>query len=223
MTRKSRKVDAFIDAMVHGSRPPRFRVKPEEVDVLSAAVEMAALRSGDAAPDPAFLQRLERELRRDVVPETPRRPRSVSRRRLLETAGLAVAAGALGAVSERLIAAPAKAPATDLVPDKGSWHTVARLDALTPGRVMPFTTPTVAGFVHNREGQIIAVSGVCTHQGCLLQLDRSNQLQCPCHRAAFSANGDVISHELDFNLPSLPKLATRIHDGDVQVLVPTPL
>jgi nitrite reductase/ring-hydroxylating ferredoxin subunit len=156
-----------------------------------------------------------------MAPSDARQPRFVSRRRLLETAGFAVAAGALGAVSERLIATPEQPKATDLVPDNGSWLAVARLDELTPGRVMPFTTPTVAGYVHNRAGQIIAVSGVCTHQGCLLQLDRSNQLQCPCHRAAFSANGDVISHELvDFNLPPLPKLATRIHDGDVEVRVP---
>lgn len=220
MTRKSRQIDAFIDAMVHGSRPPRFHVKPEEVDVLSAAVELAALRAGEATPDPAFLQQLERELRKDVVQSDSRWPRVVTRRRLLETAGLAVAAGALGAVGEHLVTTPAQSQTAELVPDNGSWLAVTRLDDLTPGKVMRFTTPAVAGFVHNREGQIIAVSAVCTHQGCLLELDRSNQLQCPCHRAAFSPSGDVVSHELDFNLPPLPRLATRIRNGSIEVLVP---
>ena len=220
MTRKSRRIDAFIDAMVHGSRPPRFRAKPEDLDVLSAAVELAAMRTGEATPDPAFLQRLESELRKNAVQAEARWPRAVTRRRLLETAGLAVAAGALGAVGEHLVTTPAQPQTTDLVPDSGSWLAVSRLEALTPGRVVRFATPAVAGFVHNRQGQIIAVSGVCTHQGCLLELDRGNRLACPCHRAAFSPSGDVVMHELDFNLPPLPKLATRIRDGNVEVLVP---
>jgi len=216
--RQSKQVDNFIDAMVRGMRPPRFRARREDVDVLCAAVELAASRHGNVVPDPSFLHGLEQACRKAVSQSRPGVRHIVTRRHLLETAGLAVAAGALGAVGDRLVTSPGQMQ-PDLAPENGTWVAVARLDELTPGRVVRFVTPSVTGFIHQQSGQITAVSGVCTHQGCLLELDGGNTLQCPCHRAAFSPAGLVISHELDFNLPPLPKLATRIRNGNVEVLV----
>ena len=70
-----------------------------------------------------------------------------------------------------------------------------------------------------------AVSGVCTHQGCALVLDRAaRQLDyhCPCHNSAFAVTGEVLHHQLPIHLAALPRIAVREADGQVQVYVPPP-
>jgi len=43
------------------------------------------------------------------------------------------------------------------------------------------------------DGQVRALSLVCTHLGCLVEWNAERrQLTCPCHRAAFGLEGDVI-------------------------------
>jgi nitrite reductase/ring-hydroxylating ferredoxin subunit len=46
------------------------------------------------------------------------------------------------------------------------------------------------------------------------------RLDCPCHRASFSLQGDVISHEFAEPLPPLPHLAVRQRDGQIEVFAP---
>ena len=46
------------------------------------------------------------------------------------------------------------------------------------------------------------VSKVCTHQGCLLKLDKNNKkLICPCHNSQFDLNGKVTQGPARDNLP----------------------
>jgi len=67
-----------------------------------------------------------------------------------------------------------------------------------------------------------AVSGVCTHQGCLLEYREDNQeLACPCHRATFSLTGDVRAHDVVGLLPALPQLPVREGDGRIEVYLAT--
>lgn len=68
---------------------------------------------------------------------------------------------------------------------------------------------TLGTFSQYKEGQIIhkkkerlfvicdslglyAISDVCTHRGCMVIL-KGNMLECPCHSAAYTLNGQVIS------------------------------
>lgn len=92
---------------------------------------------------------------------------------------------------------------------------------MQPGQIKRFQTATVVGFLHYDQGQINAVSGACTHLGCLLMpAPGSTNLECPCHRATFAPDGRVLSHELMINLPPLPKIATRLAGDSIEVLLP---
>lgn len=44
------------------------------------------------------------------------------------------------------------------------------------------------------KGQFKAFSGVCTHQGCIVQTVTDGKITCPCHGSAFSVkDGSVVS------------------------------
>src|SRR5689334_18695372 len=46
----------------------------------------------------------------------------------------------------------------------------------------------------NNGGNYVALSDICTHQGCSVAFNSSNsRIQCPCHGAVFSMNGSVVS------------------------------
>jgi hypothetical protein len=65
----TRKLSAFVDAIATGRRPKRFRVEPDEVDGLRAAIELRAARPGDSTPSPAFTEGLFRQLSDQLRPE----------------------------------------------------------------------------------------------------------------------------------------------------------
>ena len=97
---------------------------------------------------------------------------------------------------------------------------MAGVDEVT-GRTVSFTTPNVVGFVTERAGDLVAVSGACSHQGCLLRLNEAaERLDCPCHRTAFSAEGRLLFHQLDTAPPPLNRLQVRRNGDAVEVLLP---
>lgn len=44
---------------------------------------------------------------------------------------------------------------------------------------------------HTSADTMVAVSDVCTHQGCTVQFNGSNGFICPCHGSTFASNGTV--------------------------------
>jgi Rieske Fe-S protein len=59
------------------------------------------------------------------------------------------------------------------------------------------------------------VSAVCTHLGCLLDPNpAAGRLDCPCHGASFSLDGQPLSPT--YTRP-LPRLQTRINGDQVEV------
>jgi cytochrome b6-f complex iron-sulfur subunit len=142
-------------------------------------------------------------------------------------AASAAAAIAAGVGIGRLITsnqAPAAAPGGGaIVPDQGSWQAVVASASLPDGAVRPFTLNTLTGFVERAGGEVRAVSGICTHQGCRLSLATSaRELDCPCHGAAFALDGSVIRHRLSVRLTALPQIEVRESGGVVQVYAPPP-
>jgi hypothetical protein len=114
-----RQVSAFVDALVAGRRPRRFRPGPEEAAVLGTAIELRAARPGEGAPDEQFVSRLYEELAEmhpeRVIPMVRPDPRSRWRVSLVSVAaGLALVGGTVAATEE--FDRPTSTPAALAVP-----------------------------------------------------------------------------------------------------------
>jgi Rieske Fe-S protein len=49
----------------------------------------------------------------------------------------------------------------------------------------------IPAVIHNREGEIVAYSLICTHLGCTIEND-GDEFACPCHGSRFDKNGVVL-------------------------------
>jgi cytochrome b6-f complex iron-sulfur subunit len=239
---RPRRLASFIDSLLHNQEPRAFKADPEDVQAIRAAIELRAMEPGAAEPTDEFVRDLQDRIRErlgapSALPEEVEEVkggaekdgsavRRLSRRRLLEGAGVAASAAVLGGIADHLIAGtPAlqQGAQPSLVPDGGVWVTVAAADRIDASPVTPFLKNDVAGFVVNEGGDLRALSGICTHQGCVLHANEaSERLDCPCHRAAFSLDGTVMFHEFAEPLRPLPTLEVRRAGNDVQVLLPPP-
>jgi nitrite reductase/ring-hydroxylating ferredoxin subunit len=228
----TRRLNAFVDALLRNRRPKKFKPDADDADAMRAAIELRAAQPDEARPRPEFVSDLRRQLDRDLSDDTAPGDqlagRRVSRRRILEGVGIAAAAVTAGVILDRevLDTGHTTTPNAErqLVPDKGTWQPVAATADITNGQVAPFKTGSTVGFVVNDAGTVRAVSGVCTHQGCLLRPNpTAARLECPCHRAAFSLDGEIVTHELSQAPPPLPHLSVRERDGQVEVYTPPPV
>lgn len=212
------RVDRFVDAILRGERPRRFKATEEEAEAMLGALKLRAADHSAGLPDPDFVRRLERRILAEAGEAAPPGAR-VTRRALLRGAGTTAAAMLAGAVIEHQLAATgAPAGPAQLVPDGGDWRPVVAVNAVPEGEAKRFSTRSVEGVVVNDGGAIRALSAVCTHQGCLLTPDLAQRrLNCPCHRAAFSWSGKVLFSELKSPPACLPMIHSRIQDGQVEV------
>ena len=142
----------------------------------------------------------------------------LSRRALLASGGLAAATAAAGLLVGERITTPSTEQ-HELLPVGAAWTAVALVADLPEGTARTFDTGSVRGFIVNRGGEIAALSGVCTHLGCLLQLNAAaRRLDCPCHNAAFGLDGRVLFKHMPDALAPLPLLQSRVRDGHIEVL-----
>lgn len=226
-----RGVSRFVADLLRHRRPKPFAVSDAEAGALRAAVELSAARAGADLPTEEFVTTLHAKLKADLADGPPARPdrpgaRAGSRRRFLYGASVVAASAASAAVAVEITREPGTgegaAQAQEVLqPSSGSWHTVAASTDLPADGVHGFDTGTVRGFVRRTGGRLVSVSGICTHQGCRLMLDTAGQrLDCPCHRTAFTLDGQVIAYQLRVRPRPLPLLPVREQDGLIQVLVP---
>jgi cytochrome b6-f complex iron-sulfur subunit len=217
MNRRIRRVSRWIDDLLHDRSPRGFRGAEEDTNVLAAAIELQSASPSAGLPDPQFVESLRQRIARETQGEVPRAPR-LSRRTLLASGGFAAATAAAGIiVGERF--AGSSNEQHELRPVGAAWTAVALVSDLPEGTARTFDTGSVRGFVVNRGGTIAALSGVCTHLGCLLQLNlAARRLDCPCHSAAFGFDGSVLFKHMPDSLPPLPLMESRIRDGHIEVL-----
>ena len=228
MTPRNRKLDKYLEAVLNDEPLPQGRLDdPEDVAALRAAIELRALREGAGIPRDEFLD----EVRRRMIESesAPARETGVSRRALLRggvaAAGVA-AAGVAGAALDRAVLHPGASSqisqqASELSPDDGEWIPVVASGSLGPGKFHRFETKGVVGFVSERNGVPLAVSGVCTHLGCLLQSNaQGSGLDCPCHNTAFTSEGKVMYSQLPTSPGPLPRIRARHRDGNIEGFVP---
>ena len=66
--------------------------------------------------------------------------------------------------------------------------------------------------VFTLDGEIRALSAVCTHQGCTLVPEAAQRkLVCPCHPMSFNLTG--AANPGDYRLNPLPAIETRVNAG----------
>lgn len=252
---RAERFERYLDALLAGGRPSPDDVEDrDEAEMARLAAEMSAAADPDAGgPDPAFLDQLRLRMRQadngiaSVQEPLPVRPglggsrsrMTVTRRQLL-LIGLTGAAGlAAGAVGATLLR-PATGErewiwddGTPLVPGAFEWVTVARADEVPVGSAVRFTTPVFDGYVVNDDGEIRALSSVCTHMGCTLQFRPAwSDLRCPCHGASFDLAGELANgrarwretggyrgdeRAYPIELPNLVRPEVRVLDNQVQV------
>jgi nitrite reductase/ring-hydroxylating ferredoxin subunit len=220
-----RRVRSFVESLRRNRRPRRFDAQPEDLDEIRAAIELAGGRPGATLPSSDFVNdlhhRLAEQLDADQSTAAPT-TRPLSRRAVVGGLGAVAAATAAGVLIDRELlpssTTPKVAASQELVPDEGAWQPVAAISDVAPGQVLRFTTASTVGFVVNDAGRLSAISGVCTHQGCLLRHNQAEgQLDCPCHRASFSLQGKVLHHQFPAPLAALPHIQVREHDGQIEI------
>ncbi|MCU1493475.1 MAG: hypothetical protein JWO62_1239 [Acidimicrobiaceae bacterium] len=120
----NRRLSTYIDAIVAGRRPPRYRADPEDVEVLQTAIALRAARPGDGEPDDEFVSDLFNELvtqgRSAPIVELahPRRRRAL----LAAVAASVVIVGGTVLATDAINHSPAP-PATALAPSQSAVRT----------------------------------------------------------------------------------------------------
>ena len=193
--------------------------------------------------------RLEQELQQPpktrhlpFISKKPQTKSRVSRRTLLAGGAAAVAASlTLGAGIEHMVeqatqktlpssSSGSKWP-TPIVPQDvaSTWLFVITLAELGDSAIR-FATDSIVGYVIRndgdngesmKEGSVIAMSAACTHMGCIVQWQTSDQkFHCPCHGGLFTEYGKPVNSSPIRYLTSLPRLEAKIENDKVYVRVP---
>lgn len=206
---------------------------PDEARTYQTAALFHAALPDAAEPDPTFVESLVSRMET----ERKRNPRSgvfgserrgVSRRSVLGAGAIAAAAALVGATAGAYIESTAanttSTPTTlALVPEgAGVWLPVAQVDSIPVGGVLRFNTEFIVGFIRHTEQGYSALSGACTHMGCLLMWNNTDRtFDCPCHGGRFAENGiSAPSSPVRYN--PLPPIQTRVESGQVWVYVAPP-
>ncbi len=207
--------------------------KPGKLTLEDArAYQMAALfraaTSGAAEPDPQFAEQLRARLEQEIGTTPPQRAiravRSRISRRGLLASGLGAAAAAAvgfaaGNVVDRASQPPANWSSTLIAEGFGTWVAIASVDELPMGAVKRFTTTSTIGFVRHTADGFSALSGACTHMGCLLNWNGSARtFDCPCHGGRFTENGEAAASS-PISYRPLPWIQTKVENDQVWVYV----
>jgi nitrite reductase/ring-hydroxylating ferredoxin subunit len=239
----------YLDSLLEGERPAPDDVADEEAVMARLAAEMtAAGLTEDPTPDAAFIEQLRLRMRDadwgiaavSSLPIPGIGRLRLSRRDLLRTGvgaaiGLAAGGAAVALLRDQAIRDAFVDPGRSLAPE-GQWTAVARLADLPVGAVTRFSTVAFDGFLVNDEGEIRALSSVCTHMGCTLAYrPKRNDLRCPCHGASFDLygklangsdrwsrwggyDGDVLAYPIQ--LPPLVRPQVKVLGDAILVLTP---
>lgn len=211
-----------IDAILADRRLPDGTIdNPDDIEALAIAIELRAVRPGAGQPDEAFITGLRRSLI-EQNGQTLQQPRMTRRTALTAGAGAMAGAAAASIVIETFARSPEPTPSTSLDLPNGQWTAIGAIKDFASEPVRQFVTKSITGFVSLRpDGTPGAVNGICTHQGCLLQLSPTgDRLNCPCHNTVFAPDGTLLSHQLPVAPRPLNQLHTRRNNDTIEVLLP---
>jgi thiosulfate dehydrogenase [quinone] large subunit len=97
-----------------------------------------------------------------------------------------------GEASEKGTPAASPKPSDTRTPG-GPTVAAARVPVGGAARVVDPSSDDPVYVMQPREGEFVALSGVCTHQGCEVGAPRGGKFTCPCHGSQFDAGtGDAV-------------------------------
>lgn len=74
---------------------------------------------------------------------------------------------------------------------------------------------SAAVLIRKKGGELVALSAVCTHLGCIVQWEKEKQgFICPCHAGHYTADGTVISGPPP---KPLQRISFSVADGNITV------
>ncbi|MGI8865888.1 MAG: ubiquinol-cytochrome c reductase iron-sulfur subunit [Rubrobacteraceae bacterium] len=138
--------------------------------------------------------------------------------RLAGTVGVGVAAASIsacgGSGGSESGGSSSEETAAKTTAEKADGSGIAAQSDVKPGSAMKFKDGGEdAVLVHLENGDFVAYSAVCTHQGCVVAF-KDGQLACPCHGSVFdpSNGGEVVTGPAKQPLPEIP---VEVQDGNV--------
>jgi cytochrome b6-f complex iron-sulfur subunit len=213
------RLNEYIDNLLAERSPQGIQAESEEEwQAFKMAARLKAARPGADEPREGFLQELASRLGTQQA-----RPGRMGRRQLVLSVLGSLAAGLIAGIGlDRLTS---KQPSAEeewkswkLVGRGGQWQEVAALDQLPPGSALRFQAGPIQGYVVNQACKIYALSAVCTHMGCLLEWEpEEGEFYCPCHGAAFRADGQMVPGSYKLSLPSLWPIEVKVVNGKIMV------
>ena len=97
---------------------------------------------------------------------------------------------------------------------KAGGASIAGESEVAPGSAVSFKdSGNPAVLVHLKNGDFVAYSAVCTHQGCTVKY-KGGQLACPCHGSVFdpAKGAEVVAGPAQSPLPEIP---VKVEGGEV--------
>lgn len=104
--------------------------------------------------------------------------------------GLAAAWSAVAAVGVALLGA-LRLPMPSVFPESNSRAKIGPLATFLSAAMTPL--PEQRLWVYRDDTGLYAISSVCTHLGCIVQLDAAGGFHCPCHGSRFDEQGRVLA------------------------------
>jgi Rieske Fe-S protein len=214
-------LDAFLDRLVQDQRPDAGGLTEQEMREHLLAAQLRLARDGVEEPSPAFLEALEKDVGRAVAAARPRGRRvGFSRGRFLRSAAVLASGAGLGAAGVEAASAwqDSQRPHELIEVGQGRWYAIAAVGEVQPGGSKLFAAGGVLGYLLNTDGQLHAVSAVCTHMGCLVKPAgpaQAAELACLCHGSRFDRHGAVLAGRAP---SALPAITLRIEGGKVFAL-----
>lgn len=217
-------LEAYVDRLLAdraADLPPGL--DPEELRAYVLAGVLAGQRSGGDRLSPESRARLDARLARALAtPRVARGARLRLTRRQGFTAAAGLAAGVLVGVGvdrrlPGLTPPPAPSPTSPqqvaLVGEHGRWYDVAGLAEVPEGAVRRFVAGGVDGYLLHENGQVRALSSICTHMGCHLTWHGPrDRFECMCHAAVYGRDGAAATKH---PLPALPPIHVRVQNGRI--------
>lgn len=246
------RLHGYIEQLLQDAyRSPVEPFPSEDADAYHMAAFLRAAADGASDPDPDFVANLHTRLfaettgttaslpppaKTPVVPvaavESFTKPKHLPKptvsRRMLLGAGLGATAAAVGVAAgiqiERNASSSPSPSSVQLVPEGGgAWIAVAAVESIPLGNVKRFETDFVIGFIRHTQAGFSALSGTCTHMGCLLLWNAGDRtFDCPCHGGRFNEQGNSAPGS-PFTYKPLPAIQTKVENGQVLVYVIPPV